>query len=90
MSDVQFEEEKMSNNRYVGMGEPPMMVKFLLKHGLVKDEKQANYVLIAVAVISVILTIWVIRNTFGFGVTQPSQNVFPGGVIPGSGQPSGL
>ena len=90
MSDVQFEEDNSMNmnNRFaMAAGEPPIMVKLLLKTGLVKDEKQANYVLIGIAAVSVLLTIWVVKSTF-FGASTPvaPPSGFPTGAFPAPGQ----
>lgn len=51
MSNVQFEEGTYVGGRFDAVSaETPVLVKFLLKTGLVKTEEQANYVLIGIAV----------------------------------------
>lgn len=52
MSNVQFEEEQADTARYVKYGQTPTgIIGFLLKRGIVKDENQANYVLIGVIIL---------------------------------------
>ena len=76
--NVGFEEENnFSADRFVAAsGELPMMVKLLLKIGVVKNEKQANYVLIGIAVCAVLLTIWVVRSSFGDGSSGLDTGTF--------------
>lgn len=65
MSNVEFEENNYSDNRFAPVSnEPSKLVKLILKTGLVKDEKQASYVLIGIAVCAVLLTFFVIKNSF--------------------------
>jgi hypothetical protein len=61
MSNIEFTEEKQENVRY-GRFEPsnttPKLVRLVMKLGLAKTKKQANYVLMAVTLISFILAIY--------------------------------
>ncbi len=65
MSDVQFEESNFQGRFTPVSSQLPTLVRLVLKTGLVKDEKQANYVLIGIAVVAVISTIFVIKSNFG-------------------------
>jgi len=82
MSDVQFEENNFSGaDRFAAASnQSPMLVKLLLKTGLVKDEKRANYVLIGIAVCAVLLTLFVIHSSFGGG--SPNRNILPPSAFP--------
>lgn len=87
MSNVEFEENNFPGNRFVEASKSPVMVKFILQTGLVKDEKQANYVLIGVAVCAFLLTLYVIKDMFGGPANQniivPS-NILQNQAIPDS------
>jgi len=83
MSDVQFEEGNFQGRFAPVSSQPPTLVKFVLKTGLVKDDKQANYVLIGIAVVAVISTFFVIKSNFGG--SQPSGNFVPPGSFPEPG-----
>lgn len=54
MANVEFEEDTFDTKRPVNFGKQDVsgLVNLIMKIGLAKDEKQANYVLIAVAVCS--------------------------------------
>ena len=65
MADVQFEENNFEGRFSPVSSQPPVLVRFILKTGLVKDEKQANYVLIGIAVVAVISAIFILRSSFG-------------------------
>jgi len=56
MSNVEFPEEEALGNSTSGVPKSPTMVKWVMKTGLVRDEAQANYVLIGIAVIFFMLT----------------------------------
>jgi type IV secretory pathway component VirB8 len=61
MDNVEFpEEEKIENTN--GYEEPkvPMMVALVMKTGLIKNEKQANFVLVGVAVVFLVLAVSII------------------------------
>ena len=93
MSNVEFEDNDFPGGRPVSESSgTPTLVRILLKFGVVKDEKQANYVLIGIAVCAVILTLFVIKGSFG-GRPNPNQNAVPfgagiqGGAIPPGAAP---
>ncbi|MBI2476514.1 MAG: hypothetical protein HYV67_04730 [Candidatus Taylorbacteria bacterium] len=78
MSDVQFEENSYSTERFTpAPSGSPTLVKLLLKTGIVKNERQANYALVGIAVCATLLTLWVLKSSFNSGV-RPDQNVAPG------------
>jgi hypothetical protein len=64
----------------------PKMIQWVMKHsgGLVKDEKQANYVLLAFVVVTVIITLFLIfgggagnQKLFTPGAEAPAEQVIP-------------
>ncbi len=80
---VRFDEEQRMQD---SDPETPKMIKWVMQYsgGLVKDEKQANYVLIGIAVCALLLTVFLVKSSFGSG---SSQNVIPPlGEIPGPGR----
>ena len=60
---VEFPEEKFGNNDNYVIKKTPTMVKWVIKIGIVKDEKQANIVLIILAVIFLGLAVYIFANT---------------------------
>lgn len=78
MSNVEFEDGSFTAERFnvpsVGV---PVSVRFLLKIGLVKDENQANYVLIGISVCALALAVWVFKDAMASPRPAPSQNVIP-------------
>lgn len=82
MSNVEFDEGNFQSNRYAGQSAKmsmPAMVRLLLKTGLVKNEKQANYALIGIAVCAFLLTLYVIKDMFGGSANQ--NTVVPVNVL---------
>jgi len=71
MSNVDFPGEKFNRPTYA---EPKTstMVKFVMKVGLAKSEKTANYVLLGIAVLFFVLTIIIFINIHG---TPPDQKI---------------
>ncbi len=82
MSNVQFEENNLPGDRLVPSGGLPTLVKLLLKTGLAKSEKQANYVLIGIAVCAVLLTVYVIKSSFGSSGARLNRNVLTPAALP--------
>ena len=76
MSDVDFEEQDWQINRQEVEKPPSFLVKLVLKTGVVKDVVHANYVLLGLAVVFFILTIFtVVKANGGFnraGVVDPA------------------
>ena len=60
---VEFNDEQNQNRvlygRFAQSNQAPKLVTWLLKIGIAKNESQANYILIGIAVISVILAIYI-------------------------------
>lgn len=76
MSNVQFEEGNYVGGRFDAVqGDTPVLVKFLLKTGIVKTEEQANYVLIGVAVCAFITAVVVFYNAIVVKPPPQNQNV---------------
>ncbi len=78
MSDVEFNpnQNKYKGYQYEDNLKSPKIIKTLLKTGLVKNEKQANYVLMGVAVVAILFTIILLTSTFGDNTPKnvPSTN----------------
>lgn len=68
---VEFPEEKFEGGNDYTSQKTPTMVKWIMKTGLTKDEKQANIVLIGVAVLFFIIT-FVMMTDFGSPKPQPT------------------
>jgi hypothetical protein len=71
MSDFEFEE---NNNEFygktqnlLGQANPNSAVGALLRSGIVKNEKQANIVLLGLVVVIIFATVWIYRATTGGG-----------------------
>lgn len=76
MSNVQFDEGGYGANRFESVqGDTPRLVRLVLRMGLVKDESQANYVLIGVAVVSFIVAFFIVKNALAFHPPPQNQNV---------------
>lgn len=61
MPDVSFEEEKdWAVRRFDDNSEQPALVRMILRTGLVKDPKKANYVLLGIAGIFVITALAIV------------------------------
>jgi hypothetical protein len=60
---VEFNDESNQNKvlygRFAQSSQAPKLVTWLLKIGIVKNESQANFVLINIAIISIILAIYI-------------------------------
>jgi hypothetical protein len=62
MSSVEFEEDNfhIKSRRLLGEPDTPSMVKFLLKTGLAKTEKQALIILVVVIVVALSAAIFIL------------------------------
>lgn len=88
MSDVQFDEDNPSWNFRAGQQVQPLFVRLLLKTGVVKDAKQANYVLLGIAACALLITAWIIKSTFfsaPAGRTAVPNSAFPQAFPAGQG-----
>lgn len=69
MSDVQFEENDLGTRPAMpgsfSQQTAPTLVRLVLKTGIVKEPKQANQVLIAIAICAFVLTLFVIKDMLG-------------------------
>lgn len=57
MTDLQFDTEQEYTSQYT-VPTQPLFVRWVLATGIVKDEKQAQYVLIGVAIVAILLAVW--------------------------------
>ncbi|MCR4311277.1 MAG: hypothetical protein NUV54_01780 [Candidatus Taylorbacteria bacterium] len=78
MSEVQFED---NNPRYAAQrfesldAQPSKLALFVIKMGIAKEEQTANYVLIGVAVVSFIVALYVLKDTFSVHPPPQNQNI---------------
>ncbi len=76
MSNVQFDDGSYATQRFAGVTQDePMLVKLVLKTGIVKDSASANIVLIGIAVCSFALAIYVLWQTLSVKPPPQNQNV---------------
>jgi len=79
---VKFEEYRAPRSYYPGT---PKIIQWVIRYsgGLVKDEKQASYVLIGFVVVAVIVTLFLIfggrgkQKVFTPGAEAPAEQVIP-------------
>ncbi|HEY9584218.1 MAG TPA: hypothetical protein VJI33_01365 [Candidatus Paceibacterota bacterium] len=75
MADVDFEEQnwqvprRFDNDKKSGSA----ITNLILKTGLVKDAKQANYVLIGIVVLFIAITFYIFRSAMGGGGEAPAD-----------------
>ncbi len=64
MSQVVFEDNEfhIKSRRLFGEPETPTMVRFLLKHGFARNEKNALYILIGVIIISLSIPLYILLH----------------------------
>ena len=74
-SGVKFEGSRVPRSYYPGT---PKIIQWVIKYsgGLVKDERQASYVLIGFVAVAIIVTLFLI---FGGGSSQPTSGIIPPG-----------
>ncbi len=68
---VEFPEEKFEGENNYTPNKTSTMVKWVMKTGLVKDEKQANIVLVGVAVLFFVVS-FIVMSDFGGSKPQPT------------------
>lgn len=68
---VEFPEEKYGADNTYTPTKTPTMIKWVMKTGVVKDEKQANIVLISIAVVFFVITFFMMTD-LGGTKTQPT------------------
>lgn len=81
MPQVEFPEERFDRGRFAGR-QTPALVGLMMRLGA-KDERRANAALIAVAVVAILLTLYVVSTQFG-GRGGPAP-VGRGAIAPGAG-----
>lgn len=69
MNDVQFNlgDKDFNTPTYRDATKKSKLVQLVMKTGLVKDETQANYVLLGLSILFFIATIFIVRNMMGGG-----------------------
>lgn len=83
MTDLQFDEDKYGSSfqsrSILGEARSPAMIRFILKTGLIKDEKKAGYFLIALSLVFFALTAYIsyalILNKGGSSVKLTPQQI---------------
>jgi Flp pilus assembly protein protease CpaA len=77
MQGVQFEEDNLNykSRSILGLPQQPGMVRFLIKKGIAKTEKQAFYFLVATAIISAIscIVIFYLNNSDNSNKTRSPE-----------------
>jgi hypothetical protein len=67
MVNVDFEEQDWQPERPIVQSSDSKMVNLVLKTGLVKDPKKANYILVSLILICLIFTVYMIYSSSGGG-----------------------
>ena len=76
MTDIQFEGES-EFERPSAAASPPLLVRLLLRTGLVQTERGANYVLVGIAGVGIIFTLFTLFS-FGQNSPRPANNSITG------------
>jgi hypothetical protein len=84
MNDVTFEEQDWQSNRFEKENEPSGLIKLVLKTGLVKEPKQASYVLTVCTIVFFVLAIYFFVSAPG-GSSAPSSTPATVPAMPGGG-----
>ncbi len=66
MADIQFTEEQQYGPAPVASSQPAL-VKLVIRWGLAKDEKSAQYVLLSVTVLAFGIMLWTLFTGLGIG-----------------------
>lgn len=74
MTGIQFNEEQ-EFARPAAMPEQSVFIRFVLKTGLAKTEQGATYLLLGIAIIGIVFTLFMLFS----GGSKPSQNPFKEG-----------
>lgn len=83
MPNVEFDENNLPMGRFTpGVGQSPGLVKLVIKLGIAKDERNANYVLIGIAVCAILLTIFVLKNSFSGSRSRQNSAIIPIATFP--------
>ena len=76
MENLQFEEDAQYTRSQLPDSNQPYFIRLLLQYGIVKDQRQAEYVLIGFCVIAVFLSfvIWITFNSSPHYTPQNTNN----------------
>ncbi len=82
MVGIRFDTEQEYAPQYAAT-EQPLFIRWVLATGVVKDEKQAHYVLIGIAVAAVVLALFFFFGVGGVTHRPPPPNLgaMPGGPV---------
>jgi len=71
----EFKNESLSSNNLF-LPNTPKIIQWVIKYsgGLIKDEKQAYYVLIGFITIAIIISLFLV---FGYNSNQPTSDIIP-------------
>lgn len=71
MADIQFEEEQMYTRPTTASPQQSALTRLVLKTGIVRSERAAQYVLLGVAALALIATALIAANAFDRPVARP-------------------
>lgn len=63
-NNIQFDEFKIRSRIVLGQSESPAMIQSMVKHGVVKNEKQAFFILIFFIMLMISSSVFIIYNGF--------------------------
>ncbi len=75
MTDIQFDTENEFARPAAQSAGPKGLTKLVMKWGLAKDEKTAQYVLLGIAIVAILITLWLL---FGQGGGSSAPVIPPG------------
>lgn len=62
MENVEFDENQGLPNRQQSARKTPKLVGLIMKTGFVKDEEQANYILLGFAIFALVLSVFIFNS----------------------------
>ena len=76
---VKFKDSDWSANKYYKEPATPKIIRLVIKYsgGLVKDEKQANYVLLGFVALAIIISLIVVFMSFSAPDIQKNGSILP-------------
>lgn len=80
MPDVSFQEEEEWQQRFVPPPKNSRLIELVMKTGITKDPKQANYILIGLAVVVFLVSFFVFARAIS-GPGAPKGAITPGAVL---------
>ncbi|MDE1966284.1 MAG: hypothetical protein KGI41_03540 [Patescibacteria group bacterium] len=81
MDGIQFNEPEYGQPRAAPAGTPSRIIALVLLSGVVKTERQAEYLLLCTAVIAIIVAVWL---QIGGGKPKTPETLLPPDVRAGS------